>query len=162
MYHCIYSGEYLKIETGNSDIEIVVVNKSRQDVKLKPGTEIGTVTATNIVPTMKISNEAEMTESEKVSSMLAQLGSDVLKDTSDMVKTGLKDIMQKLDFSWMKNWEPSLQKAVQELISEFTCIFSQDDLDLGRTSIVKHYIKVMILFLSKNGIDTFHLECMKS
>ena len=28
------------------------------------------------------------------------------------------------------------------MISEFACIFSQDDLDLGRTSIVKHSIKV--------------------
>ena len=28
------------------------------------------------------------------------------------------------------------------MIHEFTCIFSQDDLDLGKTSIVKHSIKV--------------------
>ena len=80
---------------------------------------------------MKVSNEAEI-----VSNMLVQLGSDVLKDTSNMVRTGLKDILQKLDLSGMKNWEPSLQKAAQELISEFACIFSQDDLDLGRTSVV--------------------------
>ena len=79
--------------------------------KLKPGTEIGTVTATNIVPNMKVSNEAGVTESEIGSSMLAQLGSDVLKDTSNMVRTGLKDILQKLDLSCMKNWESSLQKA---------------------------------------------------
>ena len=60
---------------------------------------------------MKVSNEAEVTESEIVSSMSAKLGSDVLKDTSDMVRTGLKDILQKLDLSRMKNWEPLLQKA---------------------------------------------------
>ena len=52
---------------------------------------------------MKVSNEAEVTESEIVSNMLAQLGSDVLKDTSNMVRTGLKDILQKLDLSGMKN-----------------------------------------------------------
>ena len=91
---------------------------------------------------MKVSNESELTESEIVSCMSAQLWSEVLKDTSDMVKTGLKDILQKLDLSGMKNWEPPLQKAAQELISEFACIFSQDDLDLGRTSIFKHSIKV--------------------
>ena len=91
---------------------------------------------------MKVSNEDEVTESEIVSNMLAQLGSDVLKDTFDMVRTALKDILPKLDLSGMKNWEPLLQKAAQELISEFACIFSQDDLDLGRTSIVKHSIKV--------------------
>ena len=99
------------MKPGNSEIEIVVVNKSRQDVKLKPSTEVGSVTAANIVPTMKVSNEAEVTGSEIVSSMLAQLGSDVLKNTSDMVKTGLKYILQKLDLSRMKNWEPLLQKA---------------------------------------------------
>ena len=91
---------------------------------------------------MKVSSEAEVIESEIVSVMSAQLGPEVLKDTSDMVKTGFKDILQKLDLSEMKNWEPSLQKVAQELISEFTCIFSKDDLDLGRTSIVKHSIKV--------------------
>ena len=29
-----------------------------------------------------------------------------------------------------------------DLICEFACIFSQNDLDLGKTSIVKHSIKV--------------------
>ena len=91
---------------------------------------------------MQVNNEAEVTESERVSSVLAQLGSDVLKDTSDMVRNGLKDIQQKLDLSGMKDWEPSLQKAAQELIHELTCIFSHDDLHLGKTSIVKHSIKV--------------------
>ena len=57
---------------------------------------------------MKVSNDSEVTESEIVSRMSAQLGSEVLKDTSDMVKTGFKDILQKLDLSSMKNWEPSL------------------------------------------------------
>ena len=42
----------------------------------------------------------------------------------------------------MEDCEPSLQKAAQDLICKFTCIFSQDDLDLGKTSIVKHSIKV--------------------
>ena len=60
---------------------------------------------------MNLSNEAEVTESEIVSSILAQPGSDVLKDTSDMVRTGLKDVLQKLDLSGMKDWETLLQKA---------------------------------------------------
>ena len=91
---------------------------------------------------MKVSNEAEVTESEIVCSMSAQLGFDVLNDTSDMVRTGLKDILQKVDLSGMKNWKPSLQKAAQQLINEFTCIFFQNYLDLGRTSIIKNCIKV--------------------
>ena len=35
-----------------------------------------------------------------------------------------------------------MQQNAQDLISEFACIFSQNDLDLGKTSIVKHSIKV--------------------
>ena len=58
------------------------------------------------------------------------------------MRTELKDILQMLDLSWMRHWEPSLQKASQELIHEFACIFPQDDSDLGKTSVVKHSIKV--------------------
>ena len=42
----------------------------------------------------------------------------------------------------MEEWEPPLQQAAQDLICKFACIFSQDDLDLGKTSIVKHSITV--------------------
>ena len=59
-----------------------------------------------------------------------------------MVRTDLKDILHKLNLSGMKDWKPSLQKAAQDLICEFTYIFSHDDLDLSKTSIVKHSIKV--------------------
>ena len=59
-------------------------------MKLKPSTEIGTVTGTNIVPTMQVSNDSEITGQERVSSKLAQLESiDTLRDTSDMVRTDL-------------------------------------------------------------------------
>ena len=96
-------------------------------MKLKPSTEIVTVTAANIVPTMQLSNDSEITGPERVSSMSAQVGSiNVLRDTSDMERTALKGILQKLNLSGMKDWETSLQKATQNLIHEFTCIFSQD------------------------------------
>ena len=42
----------------------------------------------------------------------------------------------------MEEWEPQLKHEAQDLICKFACIFSQNDLDLGKTSIVKHSIKV--------------------
>ena len=63
-------GNTSELKPGNSNNEVVVGNISRRDVKLKHGTEIGTVTADNIVPNIKASNEAEVTESEIVSSSL--------------------------------------------------------------------------------------------
>ena len=53
-----------------------------------------------------------------------------------------KDILQKLDLSRMEEWEPQLQQEAQDLICECACIFSQNDLDLSKPSIVKHSIKV--------------------
>ena len=48
-------GNTSELKHGNSDIEVVIQNRSGRDVKLKPGTEIGTVIAANIVPTMQVS-----------------------------------------------------------------------------------------------------------
>ena len=109
-----------ELKPGNSDIEVVIQNRSGRDVKLKPSTEIGTVTAANIVPTMQVSNDSEITGQEGVSSMSAQVESrGTLKDTSDMVRTDLKDILQKLNLSGMKDWESSLKKNAQDLICKF-------------------------------------------
>ena len=45
-------GNTSKLKTGNSNIEVVIQNRSERDMKLKPGTEIGNVITTNIILTM--------------------------------------------------------------------------------------------------------------
>ena len=111
-------------------------------MKLEPHTKIGTVTTANIVPTTQVSNDFDVGEKERVSSMLTQVGStDILGETLD-VSDDPKDILQKLNLSGMEEWEPQLQQDAWDLICEFACIFSQNDLELGKTSIVKHSIKV--------------------
>ena len=135
-------GNTSELRPGNSDIEIVIQNMSDRDMKLKPGTEIGTVITANIIPTMQVSNNLDMDGQERVSSMSDQVDSPNILGEIPTVSNNLKDILQKLNLSGMEEWEPPLQQAAQDLICEFTCIFSQDDLDLGKTSTVKHSIKV--------------------
>ena len=87
-------GNTSELKPGNSSIEVVIQNRSGRDVKLKPGIEIGTVIAANIIPTMQVSNDFDVTGQERVSSMSAQVESiDILRDTSDMVRNDLKDIL---------------------------------------------------------------------
>ena len=78
-------------------------------MKLKPGTEIGTVIAADIIPTTQVSNEFNVKGQERVCSMLVQVEStNKLRETSD-VNNDLKDILQKLNLSGMEEWEPKLQ-----------------------------------------------------
>ena len=48
-----------ELKPGNSNIEIVIQNRSVRDVKLKPGTETGTVITANIIPTIQVSNNLD-------------------------------------------------------------------------------------------------------
>ena len=105
-------GNTSELKPGNSDIKVVIQNRSEKDMKLQPGTKIGTFIAANIVPTMQVSNDFYVTGQERVSSMSAQVESiDLLWDTSHWVRNDLKDILQKLNLSGMEDWEVSLQKT---------------------------------------------------
>ena len=61
-------GNTSELKPGNSDIEVIIQNRSGRDVKLKLGTKIGTVIATNIIPTTQVSNNFDVTGQERVSS----------------------------------------------------------------------------------------------
>ena len=94
-------GNTSELKSGNSDIEVVIQNRSGRDMKLKPGIEIGTVIVANIVPTMQVGNDLDVDGQGRVSSMWAQAEStDMLKETSGM-SNDLKDILQKLNLSGM-------------------------------------------------------------
>ena len=56
-------GNTSELKPGHSNIEVVIQNRSGKDVKLKPGTEIGTVIAANIVQTMQVWFERYPTKS---------------------------------------------------------------------------------------------------
>ena len=57
-------------------------------------------------------------------------------------ETDPEDILQKVDLSGTADWDPTVQQKAHNLIHEYACIFSWNDLDLGKTSIVKHSIKL--------------------
>ena len=79
---------------------------------------------------------------ERVSCMSAQVGCAEIPRRFQQGSGDPEGILQKLDLSGIDEWEPQLQQETRDLIYEYTCIFSQNDLDLGKTSVVKHSIKV--------------------
>ena len=74
--------------------------------------------------------------------MSAQVESTDLPGRLQQGRADPEGILQKLDLSGIDEWEPQIQQDAQDLIPEYACIFSQNDLDLGKTSIIKHSIKV--------------------
>ena len=80
-------------------------------MKLKPGTEIGTVITANIVLPMQVGNNLDVDGQERVSNMLVQVESTNLLGETPNVSNDLKDILPKLNFSDMEEREPQLQQA---------------------------------------------------
>ena len=79
---------------------------------------------------------------EKVQCKLAQ--ADVAKkEIKQDTNTEVGDVLQKIDLSGIADWDPRIQQEAHDLICGYDCIFLQNDLDLGKTSIVKHSIKLM-------------------
>ena len=120
-------GNTSELKSGKPEVKVVIQNRSKKDA--------------NIVPTTEVSNDFDVGEQERVSCMSAQVKStDILGETSDKSRDP-KDILQKLNLSGRQEWEPQLQQDAQDLICKFACILSQDNLDSGKTSILKHSIK---------------------
>ena len=54
----------------------------------------------------------------------------------------MEEILQKVDLSGTTDWDQAEQQDTCNLICEYTCVFSQNGLHLGKASIVKHLIKL--------------------
>ena len=61
---------------------------------------------------------------------------------SKQVKVDPEKILWKVDLSGTTDWDPAEWWEVHNLIHEYTCTFSWNDLDLSKTSVVKHSIKL--------------------
>ena len=98
------------------------------------------VTAANIVPSIQTPDTQEFKETEKVQYKPAQV--DLSEEEIQPEETDPEDIGQKIDLSGIGEWDPMIQQEACNLIHEYACIFTQNNLDLGKTSIVKHSIKL--------------------
>ena len=54
----------------------------------------------------------------------------------------MEEILQKVDLSGTTDWNATEWQEVYSLICEYACIFLQNDLNLGKASIIKHSIKL--------------------
>ena len=68
------------------------------------------------------------------------LNSDSAKDTS--IEDDGSWILNLIDLSGLENWPEKLQHEAKEMLKRNAKVFSKDDMDMGRTNLVKHHIKL--------------------
>ena len=68
------------------------------------------------------------------------LNSDSAKDTS--IEDDGSWILNLIDLSGLEDWPEKLQKEAKEMLKRNAKVFSKDDMDMGRTNLVKHHIKL--------------------
>ena len=98
------------------------------------------VTVANIVPSVQIPDKQDLKENEEVQCKSAQ--ADLSEGETTQEETDPEDILQKVDLLGIADWDPTVQQKAHNLICEYACIFLWNDLDLGKTSIIKHSIKL--------------------
>ena len=59
-----------------------------------------------------------------------------------LTKTLLENLLKKINLSGIRDWDEEDKKEVKKLIKEFGSLFVLNNLDLGRTYIIKHTIKL--------------------
>ena len=127
-------------------MDVVLQNLSGREVTLEPHTEVDKISAANKVPptlTPKVIEEniPDDEDDEKIQCKSAQVELSNSKSKQDKVDS--EEILLKVDLLGITDWDLAEQCEDHNLIHEYVCIISKNDLDLGKTLIVKHMIKLM-------------------
>ena len=115
---------YDYLEQGSKRVGIALQNNSRETVKLKKGKVVAKIMSANVVPPAlapKMNNE---------------------KDDLEPLSERLTKLFDKLDLSDILDWTQKNQDDVYTLMKENQHLFALNDLELGKTSLVKHHIRL--------------------
>ena len=118
---------------GSQKVTVMLRNVTNDAITLRKGRVIAELAAANLIP-------------NKVAPRF-------LKDNREMklVKSGqlqvakgkrIEKLMGKLDLSGMKTWTEECQEGARQTMTDFEDIFALEPLELGKTNLVKHSIKV--------------------
>ena len=137
---CQYS--YSEIQAGSSKIAVSIRNHSQKVLKIPKGVKIGQIFTANKVPKI-LNNAIKVTKLEKdiENSGTKVSTTNPMKEKVDSSPSQTGDwLLEKLDLSGMSKWPPDLQAKAKTLLLSYSDIFSKDEMDLGKTDLVKHHI----------------------
>ena len=127
---------YTDLKPGSLRVKVLVTNDSNRPVQLPAKMVIGVISAANVVPAMIAPKNMLAKDWDQSQSQLASCAK---PKEEELARRG-KLVVEQIDLSSIQNWSQSLQQQVRELLMEFQDIFALNDLELGRTNLVKHHI----------------------
>ena len=125
--YMVHSYSYMRPESKR--VSVALQNLSEKVQTIKKGTVIASVKAANLVPPKlapKYTNENNSNNNEK----------------PQLTPERVKKLFSKLDLEGAKDWNPDIQARLNQVFKDYHHIFALDDLELGRTDMVKHVIRL--------------------
>ena len=133
---------YTMCKPGSNRVTVVLRNMTQQPVTLRKGRVVATLMAANLVP-----NKLALRYLSKSTGVHQADAEQNENGSADTRKTQDKDeqvdrLFSKLDLGGIQDWMEKEQSEVKELLADYNDIFALNPMELGKTDIVKHTIKV--------------------
>ena len=109
--------------------EVALLNLSNRPVIFKKGTIVGTVKAGNKVPPMLAPRIHKEKEFKK-------------KQIPEKTPARIEKLFNKLDLSGIMRWSLSQKQQMKQVFENYHHLFALEDLELGKTDLVNHVIKL--------------------
>ena len=125
--YTVHSYSYMR--PGSKRVSVALRNLSEKVQTLKRGTVIASVKAANIIPPKlapRYTNENNNNNNEK----------------PQLTTERVKKLFSKLNIDGVEEWSPDIQAKLNRVFKDYHHIFALDDLELGRTDMVKHVIRL--------------------
>ena len=112
---------YRELHPGSSRVPVCLLNLSTCAMEIPAKKVVGQVIPANQLP------------------WVVQLTRTV-EETTNKASKGW--VLEALDLQGLKEWPESEQKWARELLLKWECLFAHSDLDLGKTALIKHKIRL--------------------
>ena len=131
---------YTELMPGSKKVTVAIRNTSARNIKVSRGTVVGNIFTANKVP--KIISQSVRIGQNDVEENSSDSSVDPSGDSSSNSGNDQSWILDKLDLSGMDSWSEDLQSKAKDLLVSYSDIFSKHDLDMGKTDLIKHHIKL--------------------
>ena len=122
---------------GSHKVSLVIRNVTNDVITLRKGRVIAKLTAANLVP----NKMAPCYVGKSHTKVVTKMGQTQV-DMKEYLKGRVSKLMAKLNLDGMKDWEPQWQVKAVDIMRNYQDIFALEPMELGKTNMVKHTIRV--------------------